>query len=156
MIVSVGLNKNKERPFKCMKIAYKQHTITISTESKIYKYLYIPIDHISYQPINTKNSTDESWTNSLHTCLYIAERRLLKKINIFGYYSTVLWRYSYESCLNSFREIYATKILGGALYIMFENHVRSWPLLKTPWYTRGYMSRYLCIQMYSILNICLM
>ena len=21
---------------------------------------------------------------------------------------------------------------GGALYIMFENHVRSWPLLKTP------------------------
>jgi hypothetical protein len=33
---------------------------------------------------------------------------------------------------------------GGALYIMFENHVRSWPLLKTLWYTRGYMSRYLC------------
>jgi len=38
-------------------------------------------------------STDESWTNSLHTCLYIEERRLLKKMNIFGYYSTVLWRY---------------------------------------------------------------
>ena len=45
---------------------------------------------------------------------------------------------------------------GGALYIMFENHVRSWPLLKTSWYTRGYMSKYLCIQMYSVLNICLM
>jgi hypothetical protein len=36
---------------------------------------------------------------------------------------------------------------GGALYIMFENHVRSWPLLKNSLYTRGYMSRYLCIQM---------
>jgi hypothetical protein len=46
--------------------------------------------------------------------------------------------------------------LGGALYIMFENHVRSWSLLKIPLYTRGYMSRYLCIYMYSVLNICLM
>ena len=25
------------------------------------------------------------------------------------------------------------KNLGGALCIMFENHVRSWPLLKTPY-----------------------
>ena len=46
--------------------------------------------------------------------------------------------------------------LGGALYIMFENHVHLWPLLKTPWYTRSYMSKYLCIQMYSVLDICLM
>jgi hypothetical protein len=27
---------------------------------------------------------------------------------------------------------------------------------KKPLYTRGYMSRYLCIHMYSVLNICLM
>ena len=35
--------------------------------------------------------TDESWTNSLHTCLYIAERRLLKKINIFGFHWSLDW-----------------------------------------------------------------
>ena len=40
--------------------------------------------------------------------------------------------------------------LMGALYIMFENHVRSWPLLKTSYYSRGYMSRYLCIHVYSV------
>ena len=38
----------------------------------------------------------------------------------------------------------------GALYIMFEDHVRSWPPLKTPFYTRGYMSKNLCVQIYSI------
>jgi hypothetical protein len=54
------------------------------------------------------------------------------------------------------QQFYGYWALGGALYIMFENHVRSWPILKNPLYTRGYMSRYLCIHMYSILNICLM
>ena len=37
------------------------------------------------------------------------------------------------------------EVSGGALYIMFDDHVRLWPLLKTPLHTRGYMSKYLCI-----------
>ena len=45
---------------------------------------------------------------------------------------------------------------GGALYIMFENRVRSWPLLKPPLYTRGCRSKYFCTHMYFILNICTM
>jgi len=68
--------------------------------------------------------------------------------NDFGVEILFCW---FKLCWSS-----VNKITRGALYIMFEIHVRSWSLLKNPLYTRGYMSRYLCIQMYSVLNIYLM
>ena len=47
VIGSVGFNKNYSKTIQMVsKIAYKQQKIIISTKSKIYKYLYISIDHI--------------------------------------------------------------------------------------------------------------
>ena len=46
VIVSVGFHKKFKDNSNVSKITYKQHTITISIENKLYKYLYISIDDI--------------------------------------------------------------------------------------------------------------
>jgi hypothetical protein len=71
----------------------------------------------------------------INTSYWLHQQSSFKKI---GLSKISFWFRKGHPCVLS-------KLLGGALYIMFENHVRSWPLPKIPLYTRGYMSRYLCI-----------
>ena len=76
--------------------------------------------------------------------LHCYDKRLWWQESNSHFYLTLIL---YNSILNNVHSF--TRSLGGALYIMFENHVHSWPLLKTPLYTRGYMSLntfvYICV-----------
>ena len=61
-MVSVGFNQKNSKDYSNVsKIPYKQRTITISFENKIYKYLYISIFDIS---INL-------WTRRTHNLEFV-------------------------------------------------------------------------------------
>ena len=83
------------------------------------------------------NSQKGSWRRRPQNCFFYDHTLNLQVGEILGLMPTVCTGSSWLLWWAKPLKFMLTTTSGGALYIMFENHVRSWPLLKTPWYTRG-------------------